>query len=125
MPGYCLWLLLSRWYHLQVPHNRIILPERSAAIDLGGAAPDGIARRPDDMHGEAGLWPAAERSLIDADVSVPLIAGETSSRRAAANADEDRKRAAHGAAGRKAPAGNTSPLDPRAARAAADHLTPP
>jgi len=90
MPGYCLWLLLSRWYHLQVPHNRIILPERSAAIDLGGAAPDGIARRPDDMHGEAGLWPTAERSLIDADVSVPLIAGETSSRRAAADAGEDR-----------------------------------
>jgi hypothetical protein len=90
MPGYCLWLLLSRWYHLKVPHHRIILPERLAATDVDGAAPDGIARYPDDMYGEAGLWAAAERSLIDADVSVPLIAGETSSRRAAANAGEDR-----------------------------------
>src|SRR5215472_1899127 len=110
MPGYRVWLLLSRWYHLQVQHRRIILPERSAATDVGGAAPDGIARHPDEIHGEAGLWRTAERSLIDADVR-PLIGGETNSRRAAAEAGKDRKRADLGAPGGKAPAGNTSRVD--------------
>ena len=90
MPGYCLWLLLSRRYHLKVQYHRIILPERSGATDVGGAAPDGIAPHPNDMPGDAGLWPAAERTVIDADVGVPLIASETNSRRAAADAGEGR-----------------------------------
>lgn len=41
----------------------------------------GFARHLDGVQGGAGLWPAAERSFLDADVSASLSAGETGSRR--------------------------------------------
>src|SRR5215472_15606839 len=47
----------------------------------------------------------------------------TARRRAAADAIEDRKRAADGATGRKAPARRESPADLRVARAAPGYLT--
>ena len=54
IPAYFFWLLFVRWCRLQVPHNRIMLAERSAGTDVG-SAPEGTARHLDDVHGQAGL----------------------------------------------------------------------
>ena len=62
IPAHFLWLLFVRWCRLQVPHNRIMLAERSAGTDVGSAAPEGTARHLDDVHGQAGLRPAGPDS---------------------------------------------------------------
>jgi hypothetical protein len=90
IPGYFFWLLLSRDWRPQMSHDRLIPAERAFRTDVGGAPSDGIAHQLDDMHGEAGFSPVGEPSFIDADVSITLIAGETS-RRAVTDVSEHRR----------------------------------